>query len=512
MIIRIIKKIRRVYIGQKKHFQYFFYKKNWGATGSNKKQMPMLSIFGSCRQDSLYNLYPITSIRDGLSYTHYTKEIIQAIEFCKGLRDDLGEEVFFRSALLNGKPIARKFSDEFEKTDIFVIEIASRIKYEYKGHYIHHEAYDNETYSHTLQGAVNVSTSSDSEIEQDIIKIRKLVHPKKMVVVTHIASKRYGKRYELSELIIGICNKLGIPVIDPFTHIKDNIEEGIFVPNDSERHYTDFGHKIIEKVYKKTIDDCYAGNNDKLIQVYTNDENRNELHSYQGFGDFLMGSAYVNQIAKQLRRTAGVCFNNHPLSSFFYSREYLSHNELGKTKYIFDVPEAIDFHGESLVFTHKKPKKLSSDDKQFLISHCLCPRVDFEKEISDFKNKLNLTNNYKVVHVRGPDEDNIDGTFINKLNKLINKNTFPEQEYLLLSNSQKILDAVKQKNLIKTNLKRCHSGLSNIDTSELRDTLLEFMAMTTSNEILQISIYPWGSNFSNIVSEIFDIPLKKIQI
>jgi len=44
-----------------------------------------LTILGSCRQDSLYHMFPVTPIRDSLTYPHYTKEVIQAIEFCQGV-------------------------------------------------------------------------------------------------------------------------------------------------------------------------------------------------------------------------------------------------------------------------------------------------------------------------------------------------------------------------------------------------------------------------------------------
>jgi len=43
-----------------------------------------ITILGSCRQDSLYNYYNITNIKNNLTYPHYSKEIVQAIEFCKG--------------------------------------------------------------------------------------------------------------------------------------------------------------------------------------------------------------------------------------------------------------------------------------------------------------------------------------------------------------------------------------------------------------------------------------------
>lgn len=34
---------------------------------------PIITILGSCRQDSLYKKYKITSIKNHLSYPHYSK-------------------------------------------------------------------------------------------------------------------------------------------------------------------------------------------------------------------------------------------------------------------------------------------------------------------------------------------------------------------------------------------------------------------------------------------------------
>jgi hypothetical protein len=42
-----------------------------------------ITIFGSCRQDSLYNKYNVNRIKNDISYTHSTKEILEVIKFCK---------------------------------------------------------------------------------------------------------------------------------------------------------------------------------------------------------------------------------------------------------------------------------------------------------------------------------------------------------------------------------------------------------------------------------------------
>ena len=44
-----------------------------------------ITIFGSCRQHSLYSIpgIEVTGIQENISYPHYTKEILEVIKFCK---------------------------------------------------------------------------------------------------------------------------------------------------------------------------------------------------------------------------------------------------------------------------------------------------------------------------------------------------------------------------------------------------------------------------------------------
>lgn len=42
-----------------------------------------ITVLGSCRQYSLREDYSVTNIQEDISYPHYTKEILQVINFCK---------------------------------------------------------------------------------------------------------------------------------------------------------------------------------------------------------------------------------------------------------------------------------------------------------------------------------------------------------------------------------------------------------------------------------------------
>lgn len=509
MLNRVIKKIRRTYTSQRKHLQYFFYKKKIKSKDSRNSPIPMVTIFGSCRQDSIYNLLPVTKIRNALTYTHYTKEIIQTIQYCKNESNSLSEPVYFRNWLLENRMSTQNFLSEYESTDLFVIEIASRIEYKYKNNYIHHEAYDNPKYHHLLNQPVEISDLNDIEIENDLIKIKELLHPKKILIVTHIATRKFGRRFELVELIKKLCCKLNIPVLDPTLTLSEHPEKDIFLPNDAARHYTDFGHELIQVAYKKAIDQLFLNSKPHLVQTYTNNVNKVNKHTAHGFGDFLMGCIFVNQISEKLNLQPHVSFNNHPLSNFFYNNCHVDPTDIDKIKYIFDTPSPIDFVDTKLVFTNHRPKHIRHSDKEFVIRNCLSPRLKFLDDLNEIKMQLSLGNNYKVLHIRTKDDGIINEKTIAYLQTLVLEKLQNNKKYLFLSNSQIILERLSDPRLIKTYLMRCHSGESGIDSNNLRDTLIEFMLMAEAQEIIQFSPYPWGSNFSNIIADIYNIPLQK---
>lgn len=214
-----------------------------------------ITILGSCRQDSLYTLYPVTSIRNELTYPHYSSEIVQAIEFCKGISTippEMTQHVF-RSGILGKYQInPQRFYDEFNNTELFVIEIASRISYMYNGWYVHHilgeQQYGFKHISDIIQRDL-----TDEEIEADLIKIKTLLSPKKIMVVSHIYTRTTGKRYELVKLLEKICSKHTIPFFDPSVQLKDSDQEKLYVNEALLSHYTPYGHSEVAIQYDRFI-------------------------------------------------------------------------------------------------------------------------------------------------------------------------------------------------------------------------------------------------------------------
>lgn len=214
-----------------------------------------LTVLGSCRQDSLYKLYPCTSIRNELTYPHYTKEVLQAIEFCKGvstIRPELSQYLF-RSGILEQKALYSKtFQQDFEETDLFVIEIASRISYKYANHYTHHILTE-PLYGFCNRDEIVQRDLTDHEIEQDLLRIVELIRPKKLMIVSHIYTRTTGKRYELVKLLSKLCATHSIPFFDPIVQLGSFDPHRLFVKEDTLAHYTEEGHHEIGKKYNEFI-------------------------------------------------------------------------------------------------------------------------------------------------------------------------------------------------------------------------------------------------------------------
>jgi len=216
-----------------------------------------ITILGSCRQQSLYDLYDITTIQNKISYPHYTKEVLEVINFCKfGSIKSEDTTHIFRTPALTKIPIqfSETLKTEFESSDLFVIEIASKLSYKLNDNYVHSIFYDDSNYNEHTKNLIKVERQSDNEIEDDIIKIKQLLN-KPIIIVSHLVTRNIGSRYELAELLKKICKKHNILFINPIEEIKKkgyNID-GLFPVEDILHHYNSNGHEIIKSIYSDFI-------------------------------------------------------------------------------------------------------------------------------------------------------------------------------------------------------------------------------------------------------------------
>jgi hypothetical protein len=274
-----------------------------------------ISIFGSCRQNSLKDYYNVTSIHEKLTYPHYTKEIIQAMEYCKGLTtfDNTLTQYCFRTGILEKTPInyQKELQKEFENTDLFVIEIASRISYEWNSMYVHHILTEEQYGFHDIQ-TIKQRELSDEEIEEDILKIKKLVYPKKMLIVPHNYTYAHGKRYNLISLLEKLTMKYNIPFINPGKLM--NGVPGVY-ENEKALHYTNKGNIIIGYEYKKAIDKLFDRKTVLLVWKgqYSNYP-RTKDGFFWGIGDMLRGAIGLFKLSKKYDFDIIVDKSLHPIS------------------------------------------------------------------------------------------------------------------------------------------------------------------------------------------------------
>ncbi len=488
-----------------------------------------ITIFGSCRQDSLYSKFSVSNIKNHLTYPHYTKEIIQAIKFCKGVSNIPPELTrwIFRSGLLDKRILhSEDFHREYNESDTIVVEIASRISYLYKGFWAHHEL-ENPQYECGDRNTIIRHDLTDEEIEEDILEIRNLVYPKKLFVCTHITTRKSGKRYELVQLIKKICNRYNISCFDPAEVLQTCNPDEVFVKEDVLAHYTQKGHSIIGQAYekwispRKTVIHTWIQNTLNLPQ----EKNAN----FWGLGDMLRGSCAVFEVCKRLNYDFYIDTSQHPLHSFFqtfpnhnYSdliqREknnirfecFSSHNDIEQfLKKNFETSNVVFFHTNGPGYTFHG--NLSNECKEYFKS-ILKPSEKLYKNIQT--QQLNIELPYTICHFRLGDKGCVEKimdsneyyqSIINKATTLQTKNT------ICLTDNEFFKEFVKKTNVFQTlSTKICHLGTSS-NEEEIADTLIEFFFCCNAQKIYSYSIYEWVSGFVNIAHRIFDVPLYQIE-
>ena len=212
-----------------------------------------VTTFGSCRQHSLINNNDniiLTSIQEKLDYPHYTKEILECIRYLKYKHiPDNFTQFIMRTPIINKKHLENydQLKEEFEKTDIFILEIASKLTYKWNNFYVHHIASEPQ-WNPTTYNEVKISEQTKEEIEQDILDIQKELN-KPIIIVCHFYSYTRGNRYILTRWLKNICEKYNIPFIDPVDRLKNESSDLLFIKEDILAHYTEFGHNKIKNIY-----------------------------------------------------------------------------------------------------------------------------------------------------------------------------------------------------------------------------------------------------------------------
>lgn len=220
----------------------------------------LVTILGSCRQTPIKKYYPDTDIQEEITYPHYTKEVLQTIQYLK-YRNFTEEQTKngFRSGLLSkctkgiDDSMYFRLKEQFDNTTFFLIEIASRKVYYWKGKYMYlHEIAIDPKYEFPEPENIIVTESTDQEIEQDLIQIKSELYPKKMLVISHFSTYNHGKRYELTKTLEKICKKLEIPFLNQSVLVEKYGMETINQRESKYAHFTEYGNKCMgEILYEK---------------------------------------------------------------------------------------------------------------------------------------------------------------------------------------------------------------------------------------------------------------------
>jgi hypothetical protein len=482
--------------------------------------MAYVTILGSCRQQPISKYFNVSSIQDSLNYPHYTKEILQQIRYLKYKSIASEQTKFcFRSSLLNKcqSPISEDhflhLNNEFNKSSFFLIEIASRISYKWESTYLHHIA-EEPQYNFYDRDRIMKEYLSDEDIENDIIEIRNELYPKPFIIVSHFATYKTGKRYELIKLLEKICLKFNIPFLNQ-SDIVEKYGENILVKETILSHYTTEGLNLVGNILFDKINEVKKNpTKQKLYQVYYTSEERVKKHSFHGFGDFIKGAIHLYQLTYGTNVELKINFSNHNLSKLFVCDNHLSIDECENTTYIHGH-EKIDLHKVNHVYTNKDEfTNISVECKEFIKKKCLTPRIAFQEKMSNIKQALNLIDfQYSIIHLRLDDNETFNPNRLKKILDIIHWLTSNSSEtFILIASNDMYLKHINYPSIIKTNLESGHIGLHTTSLTQCENTMLEFMLMTTSKRVYQLSVYCWGSGFSDTVNKIYDVEVLRCSI
>lgn len=225
-----------------------------------------ITLFGTCRLGKISNR---NKLHNKITFCHSTKEIIQFIKFLNGKLTipKPYSMLCFRTAIC--KNIYINYNDIYKKifldTNIFIIEICSKKKYMHNNFYLHHLCVDkrfhrfNNVTPVEILNNYKIEEQNNKEIENDILEIKKLLHPKKIIIVSHYNAKLNGEylksRNELINTLDEICKKNNIPFINP-TNILSNFTQKI-VMNSDLGHYSTFGRNYFSNYMNNYINSMF---------------------------------------------------------------------------------------------------------------------------------------------------------------------------------------------------------------------------------------------------------------
>jgi hypothetical protein len=221
-----------------------------------------ITAIGSCRLDGLYERFIINDVKNSITFTHSTKEVLQLIAHLNSIRnfsdkDEIKKSKWlFRTYLIKPKTLLKiqkiqKIAKIFFESDLYVIEISSKKIYERDGKYFH-EIIKNPLYGYPGIEKILERKLSTNELSDDLDLIVKSL-PGRVMIVSHILTRADGPRHDLVMTLERLCREKGVPFFSPGEALKDYQNKNLYLERDDIAHYTPYGRLIIGRKYREYI-------------------------------------------------------------------------------------------------------------------------------------------------------------------------------------------------------------------------------------------------------------------
>ncbi len=502
------------------------------------RRVPVVTIFGSCRQDSLYEHFNVTRIRDGLTYPHYIEETIQAAKFCSDLSYEIESPFAFRNDILNIRRRSRRsLQRDFNRTDVFVVEIASLIEYKHSEIYCHHEAINflNAAKETREIPVILENRHKIHEVEEKLDRLFSVLPREKTVIISHIATRSNSLRSQLNDALRAYSKKNAVVFFDPSETLSIWPIEKMCELEPVISHFTQFGHKVVGGRLRELILAVYSRekNVKELVQIYPPKEMNLEV----GLGDFLHGAVFLHQQAEVHRRTFSIDLTEHPIS------ELLEKDESLHRRVTTNTPIQTLFHDDSLskiesgemFISNRRVKDVSPSDRDSVLRHFQKMTRECRDAITELETLHELSaRNFTIFHVRVGDDEmsrkvltraasedaeahleyqpplQRDNNLIRDIKKIMIN--FPKLEpFLLLSDSFSFRDKARQNNIPTLLLEPNHFGKIESPEQGVK-VIFEFNLLLSAKMIFQFSRHSWGSGFSDTAALLSEIPISRIRI
>jgi len=257
-----------------------------------------------------------------------------------------------------------------------------------------------------------------------------------------------------------------------------------------------------------------------------------------GFGDYLKSCFFLLQLCKALDLEFDMNFKNHPMSKYLvvenhddidFSRVeyphwaehvYIENNGLDSFINKLNTISTPNYY----LMTNGWPLVVIKQPGINIIKSKIIPNDFLINSIDKFMKSLNLEKkNFVTIHLRCSDDvfnNKSDPKILQKFkNAVIEISLKYNCKCLVLSNSNRAKYFIRKLNLKNicfkvSNVVHLGSGettnsVESFDNGVL-DTIKDFFVMANSKLIVSLSVYGWGSCFSDMCSQIYSVPIIKI--